>query len=323
MTPGIASRRAELSSPLLPPHLLPPGAVSHFGSAVSVSPAFIQSNPSLHLSPCFLLALQLLSLTPISVILSFILCPRCLTFPSVSLALTRLSLFGQPLSPNLFFLTFNLLLDNYLSSMTDQQRLVSQEKAEIHLTKSLYVQQVSFTTGFPAVRGIGNPALCALSSLQSSPTWISPHVHVQYPCWRYTASHSGNISWREKNWNGFTRLVVIWFARLSHFHLAKWSNPSVLSKAFQIHVPSLTLGLTRPQAQCASFTTWTNSYKLGLIASNYCSDFCARDACLIAIVALFLMYEISGGGSNWILYLKRAINVKKNKYKCTFKIYST
>lgn len=46
--------------------------------------------------------------------------------------------------------------------MTDQQRLVLQEKAAIHLTKPLYVQQVSLTKGPPAVRGIANPALCAL-----------------------------------------------------------------------------------------------------------------------------------------------------------------
>lgn len=67
--------------------------------------------------------------------------------------------------------------------MTDQQRLVLQEKAEIHLPKPLYVLQVSFTTGIPAVCGIGNPALCALSSLQSSQIELTAHescVHILY-----------------------------------------------------------------------------------------------------------------------------------------------
>lgn len=59
--------------------------------------------------------------------------------------------------------------------MTEQLRLGLQEKAEIHLTKSLYMEQVSFTAGTPAVCGIGNPALCALSSLQSSVIELLPH----------------------------------------------------------------------------------------------------------------------------------------------------
>lgn len=60
--------------------------------------------------------------------------------------------------------------------MTEQQRLAFWWKAGIHLTKSLYVQQVSFTIGFPAVHGIGNPESRALSSLQCLPTAL--HVHL-------------------------------------------------------------------------------------------------------------------------------------------------
>lgn len=116
-----------------------------------------------------------------------------LSFSPHSSSALIVSLFLQPcFSPslpslsfasNLFFLTFNLLLNNYLSSMADDQRLVLQEKSEIHLPKPLYVQQVSFTTGIPAVCGIGNPALHALSSLQSSPIELTAHescVHKMY-----------------------------------------------------------------------------------------------------------------------------------------------
>lgn len=94
------------------------------------------------------------------------------------------------------------------------------------------------------------------------------------------------------------------------FSFRKMEQPICISKAFQIHVPSLTQGLIRPQAQWASFPTWTNSYKLGLIASNYCSDFCARDACLIAIVALFLICQTRG--STQILYFTKAMPQCKN-----------
>lgn len=145
---------------------------------------------------------------------------------------------------------------------------------------------------FPAVRGIGNPALCALSSLQSSTatphTWILP-VHVQHPLlWMCVGSgwnkpsHSSNIFLERRYitqpWNDSTRLVLIWFARLSHFHLAKRNNPSV----FQMHFKFMFLVSLRvskgPQAQWTSFPSWTNSHKLDLITSNYCSDICVRDA---------------------------------------------
>lgn len=96
--------------------------------------------------------------------------------------------------------------------MTDQQRLVLQEKAEIHLKKSLYVQQVSFTTVIPAVRGIGNPALCALSPSQGSPTGLLTHESCLMSTYstfggRYTAlqerinpPHSDDIFPGETEW---------------------------------------------------------------------------------------------------------------------------
>lgn len=59
------------------------------------------------------------------------------------------------------------------------------------------------------MRGIGNPALCALSSLQSSPTAPRTQIlyHVQYPCWRYMvfqdkiSRHTPAIFPGEKNYN--------------------------------------------------------------------------------------------------------------------------
>lgn len=195
MTPGIASSRAELSCPLLSFHhifCLPEPSLTLallFLSALLFS--FVQSNSSLHLSVCFLLTLRLLSLTrrpPLSSPHS----PLVHPLPSSS-HFSLCHVLRRRLRPILFFLAFNLLFYNYMSSMTDQQRLVLQgEKkgAEIQFTKSLYAQQASLTIGIPAVRGIGNPALCALSSLQSSPvapqTLIMLHVHIQYPCCRYT-----------------------------------------------------------------------------------------------------------------------------------------
>lgn len=181
MTPGIASSMAELSSPLLPAHLLPPRALSHFGSAVSVSTALSRLFSQIHLSISLCASYQLhsfylsLALPPLSSSQrsSSALVVSLFPSPCVSPSLPSLS-FSSLFRPISFFLTFNLLLNNYLSSMTDRQRLVLQEKAEFHLTKSLYVHQVSFTTGIPAVRGIGNPALCALSSLQSSTA--TPHT---------------------------------------------------------------------------------------------------------------------------------------------------
>lgn len=120
----------------------------------------------------------------------------------------------------------------------------------------------------------------------------------------------------EKNYNALLK----WFywtgcgliCKALTFSFSKMEQPICISKAFQINVPSLTQGLTRPQAQWASFPTWTNSYKLGLITSNYCSDICARDAYLIAIVAMFLIYQTSGEGSAQIFYSIKAMPQCKN-----------
>lgn len=146
MTPGIASRRAEL--PLLPPHLLLPGAVSHFGSAVSARRVFLvysvkSISPSLSELPIrspasfCLLQSERKKWVKNEVSAVCLLChPLILPLPLPS----HFSFCRVASSPNLFFLTSNLSLSNYLSSMTDQQRLALQENAEIHLTKSLYVQ---------------------------------------------------------------------------------------------------------------------------------------------------------------------------------------
>lgn len=145
-------------------------------------------------------------------------------------------------------------------------------------------------------------------------------MHVQYPCWRCMAlqdkinCHTPAMFPGETSYNA----ALKWFHQSScdlickafSFSFRKMEQPICISKAFQIHVPSLTQGLIRPQAQWASFPTWTNSYKLGLIASNYCSDFCARDACLIAIVALFLICQTRG--STQILHFTKAMPQCKN-----------
>lgn len=133
MTPGIASSRAELSAPLLPPHFLPPRAVSHFSTAVSASPALLvysvkSISPSLSVLPIRSTA-SFSRLPTFSAILSVSFhsssALTVFTLPSaVRLALTSFSFFCQSLPPNLFFLTFNLFLSNYSTSMADQQRLV-------------------------------------------------------------------------------------------------------------------------------------------------------------------------------------------------------
>jgi len=129
MTPGIASSRAELSSPLLPPHLFTPRVVSHFGSAVFVSLrfTFIPSNPSFHISFCFLLAqlifLSFVCILSVSHFLNIHLLPSTFHFffSHISSSLSSLS-FTTLFNPYLLF--YNLLLSNYLSSMTDLQKLV-------------------------------------------------------------------------------------------------------------------------------------------------------------------------------------------------------
>lgn len=59
----------------------------------------------------------------------------------------------------------------------------------MELTTSLDAQQASLTTGIPAVRGIGNPALCALhyKALRLLPTrWscfmYTYNVHATHAC---------------------------------------------------------------------------------------------------------------------------------------------
>lgn len=145
MTPGIASSRAELSPPLLPPHLLPPWAVSHFGSAVSVSTAFLICSVKF-ISPSFCMlpmssTASVSHSSALSLIPSF--SPRS---PSAFVgSLFLLPCLAPASSSNLFFLAFNLLFYNYMSSMTDQQRLVLQEKKSWDSVHKITVCTAGFT----------------------------------------------------------------------------------------------------------------------------------------------------------------------------------
>lgn len=96
-------------------------------SAPALLLSFTLSNPSHHLSPCLLKGLQLLSRSALAVIFSHL---------SSHSSLCHISL-SPGFLPNLFFLAFNLLHNNYLSSTTDGQTLVLQVKVEICQAKSL------------------------------------------------------------------------------------------------------------------------------------------------------------------------------------------
>lgn len=194
-----------------------------------------------------------------------------------------------------------------MSSMRDRSRLVLQEPektVEMQLTESLYAQQAPFRTGVPAVREIGNPAFWAPSSIQISPAapntsivfWFAHTVYLLlvYKCMDMVLWHKRNHRIRQREWKLWRGADFGCDLIYESVHIwREWKKPICISKAFQIHVPSLSLSLsvsqclTRPRVQWASFANLNKFLQIGSYRlTNYCSDICARDACLIAVLVL-------------------------------------